>query len=153
MEVYKLLERLRREQESNTVAAQSGYFDFKYKVKKPKTAAQLESLIEELINRSGGCVSIIFTGGRQIVKQNQVRDVLGNERTLTDHKWIPGSTRKGTPDLLGVLPGGQAVAIEVKFSKSDRMSKYQIAYKEHWEKAGGLFIIAHDLDDILKVIE
>lgn len=152
MKSYKLLMELRKAQETNHKAAATGYFDHKYRVKPPKTAAHLEALIEELIGRSGGMVSIISSAGRQLYKQEQVKDVLGRTRTLTDHRYIPSTTKKGTPDLLGVSPKGKALSIEVKFSKSDRLRPEQIEYKNKWEAAGGVFIIARTLDDIIEIL-
>lgn len=143
---YKHLESLRREQSGST----NKYFDMMHKVRPPRTAAQLEALIEELVNRSGGKVSIISSAGRQMVTKTAVKDILGRSNTITDNKYIPSTTIKGTPDILGCLPDGTGLAVEVKFSKSDRMSKDQLAYKDAWP---GVFVIAKTLDDVLKVLE
>lgn len=127
------------------------YFRGEYKVKKPKTAAQLEALLEEYVNLSGGKVSIISSAGRQMVTKTAITDVLGRANTITDSKYIPSTTVKGTPDLLGVAPGGKALAVEVKFSHSDRMRPEQKIYKEAWEQAGGVFIIAKTLEQFIEI--
>lgn len=149
MKSYKHLEKLRRDQDVNSAAKATGYFDFKYKVKPPKTAAQLESLIEEIVNRSGGKVSIITTAGRKLVDKKEVSNVLGHRQSITNVKYIPSTTKRGTPDILGALPDGTALAIEVKFSKSDRMSKEQLTYQQSWP---GVFVIARTLDDVMEVL-
>ena len=141
------LEQLRRNKDKNHPALSSGYFDFKYKITKPKSAAQLEALIEEYINGIGGKVSIISSAGRQIVNKTEVTDVLGRKNSITDAKFIPSTTIRGTPDILGCYKS-RAIAIEVKFSKGDRLSEYQIKYKQLWEQAGGLFIVAKKLEDV-----
>lgn len=147
----ELLKRLRIEQEQHTVAAATGYFDFKYQVKRPKTAAQLEALVEELFNRLGGCFRIIYTGGRQIVSKTKARDVLGHERTITNNKFIPGTTKAGTADLLGVYKG-RSIAIEIKFSKGDRQSEAQREFQRDWEIAGGEYFIVKNLNDLIDII-
>ena len=93
------------------------YFTQEFNVKPPKKASQLEALIVEYINLKGGCVTKVSTTGRPIVSRTTAKDVTGKQRTFTDVKYIPGSTRVGTADILGVLSSGKAIAIEVKFSR------------------------------------
>lgn len=150
MAAYKLLAELRKKAHTkkHPAAVASGHFDHVFKVKKPKTAAQLEALIEELINLQGGCMRIIYTGGRNLVNKTKASNVLGHERHIVKNTFIPGTTKPGTADLLGIYKG-RGIAVEVKFSAGDRMSVAQVAFKKDWELAGGLHIIAHNLNDIL----
>jgi len=145
----KTLEQLRIEhQERKLGHPVHKYFRGEYKVKKPKTAANLEALIEEYVNLSGGKISIISSAGRQLVKKTAITDVMGRSNTITDNTYIPSTTVRGTPDMLGGMPDGRALAVEVKFSKGDRMSKYQLEYQLKWP---GVFIIAKTLDQFIEV--
>lgn len=126
------------------------YFLQEFNVKKPKSAAQLESLISEFIELKGGICTKVTTSGRRLVNKSKVKDVLGHERTLIEDKWIPGTTEVGTSDLIASIPGYVgAVYIEVKFSKSDRQSERQIKFQKKVESRGFKYIIVKTLDDIL----
>jgi len=52
----------------------------------------------------------------------------------------------GVPDILGVLKG-VAIGIEVK-SETGKLSKAQKAFKEQFEKQGGVYIEARRIEDV-----
>lgn len=58
------------------------------------------------------------------------------------------SAPPGTPDLLGVINPGTALAIEVKDAKGKQRPE-QVAFQKAWEARGGLYILARSVDDVL----
>lgn len=55
----------------------------------------------------------------------------------------------GSPDIFAVLPpAGQLVGIEVK-DTTGRLSPDQKRFGERLERAGGLYVVARSLDDVL----
>lgn len=54
---------------------------------------------------------------------------------------------KGVADILGVLPDGKFLAIEVKSSRG-RVSKEQVAFLNSVIKAGGLGFVARSIGDV-----
>ena len=158
MDAYKLLSDLRATSANlnERFGDRAHYFKNvkSVKVARPKSAAQLESLVKELINRTGGKVEIIYAGGRPLVTKDKRTNVLGHEWTQTDVKYIPGSTTPGTPDILGRTHDGKPLAIEVKFSKSDRLSEEQIQWRDEWIQCNdAVYIVAKTLDDVLPIIK
>ena len=60
--------------------------------------------------------------------------------------------KKGSSDILGILPGGRLLCVECK-SKTGRLSPDQKAFLEEVKALGGLAVVARDwkeLDQILK---
>lgn len=55
----------------------------------------------------------------------------------------------GSPDIVCVI-GGQYVGIEVKDIKG-KLSEGQQSFKERLEKAGGKYILARSLEDVLTI--
>ena len=105
-----------------------------------KTSAGLEKCIVAYIKLNGGMAERRKNTGRVIDDRKIVTDTLGHQRVLGGTRYIPGTGRNGTSDVSGIWKG-KPVAIEVKIGK-DRMSQAQIEYREDFEKAGGIFIIA-----------
>jgi len=72
------------------------------------------------------------------------------------------SAPNGSPDLIGCvglpdgpsLPGGRscAVAIEVKAGK-DRLGPDQVAFRGAWLAAGGVYIVARDVDRTMELLD
>lgn len=56
----------------------------------------------------------------------------------------------GSPDIICVIKG-QYVGIEVKKPKGIQ-SEYQKIFQENLEKAGGRYILAFSIDDVMKVV-
>lgn len=57
----------------------------------------------------------------------------------------------GTPDIIGILPDGRFLGIEVK-SKKGKQSVYQATFQERCEDLGGLYILAYNLKDVIEVL-
>ncbi len=60
---------------------------------------------------------------------------------------------KGIADIIGVTPKGRFIAVEVKGTKTDKQSEHQKEFQLKVQRAGGLYILARSLDDIIKLIE
>lgn len=116
-----------------------------------KTSAGLEKAICAYINLHGGMAERRKNSGRVIDDRKIVTDVIGQQRVLGGTRYIPGTGRNGTSDVSGIWKG-KPVAIEVKIGK-DRMSQVQLEYKEDFEKAGGIFIIARTFEQTVKELE
>lgn len=56
----------------------------------------------------------------------------------------------GSPDIVGVYKG-RAIGVEVKSARG-RQSRQQCRFKQQWEKAGGVYVIARSVDDALQGI-
>jgi len=153
-EAYLKLEQLRRQKYIKKHGKEpSRYFDSEFKVKTPKTAAQLEALISEYIEIQGGICTKVTTSGRRLVSKHEVKDVTGKERTLIEDKWIPGTTEPGTSDLIASVPGIKgAVYIEVKFSSSDKMRESQVKFQQKVISRGFTYIVIRSFEQILEVI-
>lgn len=66
-------------------------------------------------------------------------------------KYIP-STVKGVSDIIGILPDGKFLAIEVKV-KPNKLTEYQKWFLEQIEKNNGIAVVAYDLTDVINVIK
>lgn len=74
--------------------------------------------------------------------------------TYDPHKKIfrRNTTKKGISDILGVLPDGRFLAIEVK-SKSGRLSPEQAEFIDRVNDLGGLAFVARSLEEVQNAIE
>ena len=57
----------------------------------------------------------------------------------------------GSPDIIAVVKGTY-IGIEVKDIKG-KLSPSQIAFQKELEKAGGIYIVARDIDTIMDIFE
>jgi VRR-NUC domain len=62
-----------------------------------------------------------------------------------------GRGRGGSPDLIGILPGGRFLGVEVKAARG-KISPEQAAWIERINAAGGLAFVARSVDDFLREI-
>jgi len=62
--------------------------------------------------------------------------------------YIP-SFAKGVSDILGVLPGGRFLAVEVK-RPGGKISPQQLDFISNIRDSGGLAFIAYDVEDVQK---
>jgi len=63
---------------------------------------------------------------------------------------VPGRTftgLAGAPDIIGILPDGRFLGIEVK-SETGRLSKFQREFQKRCELAGGVYIVARSVRDV-----
>lgn len=63
--------------------------------------------------------------------------------------YIPAG-KLGIPDIICVI-NGRFVGIEVK-TKTGKQSEHQARFQQELEEAGGKYILARDLDDVIKNI-
>jgi len=61
--------------------------------------------------------------------------------------YIP-SNAKGVSDILGILPGGRFLAIEVK-RPGGRPSEHQTAFIQEINRHGGVAFIAYSIEDLI----
>ena len=54
----------------------------------------------------------------------------------------------GSPDIMGVLPGGRMLGIECK-TPTGKLSPEQKHFLAHMEKNGAMVIVARSLDDVI----
>lgn len=66
-------------------------------------------------------------------------------------RWIP-STVRGVPDIIGCLPDGRMLAIEVK-SERGRLTMWQEIFLEELRQRGAVVIVARSLDDVVNVLK
>ena len=111
-----------------------------------KSANGLTKMIIDFINLMGGQAERISNTGRAIIDKG-VKDEVFN-RSFASVKWIPGTGTNGTADISATIKG-KSVKIEVKI-KQDRMSSAQHEYKASVERAGGIYLIAKNFEDIYK---
>lgn len=57
----------------------------------------------------------------------------------------------GAPDLV-VCIDGRMIGLEMKRAKGGRLSEAQLLQKERIERAGGLWFVAHGLDEALSIL-
>lgn len=83
---------------------------------------------------------IRLTGGRayRINVQGQFDEKL--------RKWRLSGMRRGIPDIIGCLQGGQFIGIEVKIA-GDRQSEHQLQVQNELESVGGIYLIVKTFDD------
>ena len=66
-------------------------------------------------------------------------------------KWFVQFGDKGSPDIFAVIDGN-IYGIEVKSPKG-KMSESQKDYEERFVAAGGVYILARDVDDVIKKLK
>ena len=87
----------------------------------------LQTCIVDYLDIIGGWGVRVNTQGQYIAK-------LGRH--------IPSSTKKGTPDILGALPGGRFIGIECK-QPGEALRTEQDDIREDITKAGAIHLIAY----------
>ena len=139
----KTLEQLRAAKYKGHGAVSTGYFSHVFAVKVPKSAAQLETLISEYVHLSGGISTKVSVMGREVTTRTKTKH-LGMDATVVNSSYIPSSTKRGTSDLI-IGINGRILYCEVKFSKSDRLSREQQQFKADVEAAGCYYMVAKTL--------
>lgn len=79
----------------------------------------------------------------------QIRDWLNLKRIFHWKHWSGLGSAPGVPDILGVLPGGRALMIEVKTMKG-KLSDHQRRFLENAANQGALAFEARSLEDVIK---
>lgn len=65
---------------------------------------------------------------------------------------LSGFSIKGVSDIIGILPGGQFIAIEVK-SLEGRLSEHQKIFLNKVEEMGGKAFVINDESQIKEVLD
>lgn len=103
------------------------------KLKAKQNANGLTQSIIKFLTLKGHFATRTSSAGRYLTKEK---------------KWIPGTTRKGFPDVTGTI-NGKSIFVEIKVGK-DRMSEAQLKVKREIEMAGGVYYIAKSFDEFGK---
>jgi len=74
---------------------------------------------------------------------------VGKFRPMEGGARVIQSAPEGTPDLLGVMAPGRAIAIEVKAPKG-RQRDAQVAFQRAWEARGGIYVLAKSIEDVYR---
>lgn len=67
-------------------------------------------------------------------------------------KWFMRFGFPGIADILGILPSGRFLAIEVK-RPGGKLTLDQVAFKQAVESNGGMYLLAQSIDDVKKAFE
>jgi len=59
-------------------------------------------------------------------------------------RWRPSGQKKGLPDVIGILPNGRFIGIEIKIGW-DKMNEYQLLRQKEITDSNGYYFIARDL--------
>lgn len=102
----------------------------------PTTANGLTKCVVAYIGFIGGFATRVSSAGRML--PTRVTEV------STQLKYIPGTTKKGTPDIIGTLYGF-GLFIEVKIGK-DKQSDVQKKVEAEIVASGGKYFIAKDFE-------
>jgi len=116
----------------------------------------LTRCIIDWITFNGGQAERINTMGRRIDNTKIVKDVLGFTRVVGSVSWQKGTGTKGSADISATIPMvvnnmkvGVSVKIEVKYGK-DRQSEDQKKYEHSINEAGGIYVIARNIDEFIE---
>lgn len=66
-------------------------------------------------------------------------------------RYIPAPCR-GVPDIIGVLPGGRMIAVEVKVGRN-KPTLWQEVFLQELSSRGALVVVAYSLDDVKRALE
>lgn len=78
----------------------------------------------------------------------QIRNYLKLKGILHYKAWQGLGSTKGLPDIVGVLPGGKALYIEVK-TEAGRLSPHQEKFLNNLELAGAMAFVARSVEDVM----
>jgi hypothetical protein len=129
---------------------------FNFYTKTDNSANHLTGCIMDWIRYNGGQAERINTMGRRIDNRETITDVMGYTRTVGSVSWQKGTGTKGSADISATIPMqvngikfGVSVKIEVKYGK-DRQSEDQKKYEHTINEAGGIYVIARNIDDFIE---
>lgn len=84
----------------------------------------------------------------QILEYLQLRHVLVFRNNTGRRGYVRFGLDVGSSDIIGVLPGGRFLAIEVKKPKGGVVSEFQTRFLESVNAHGGLGFVARSLADV-----
>lgn len=110
------------------------------------TANGLTRCILRYLTLNGWQAERINTMGRPVDTSRRY-DVAGCPRQVGALRWGKSTSTRGSADLSATI-AGRSVKIEVKVGR-DRQSEAQRAYARAVEQAGGLYVVARDLEQFV----
>ena len=132
---------------------------FSHYTKTDNGANGLTRCIIDWITFNGGQAERINTMGRRVDNRKTITDVMGYTRTVGSVSWQKGTGTKGSADISATIPMqvnglkfGVSVKIEVKYGK-DRQSEDQKKYESAINEAGGIYVIARNIDEFVEWYE
>jgi hypothetical protein len=114
-----------------------------------KTANGLTKAVKRYIELIGGQVERVSNMGRYVAGKKLETNIMGVAKT-TEGKYIRGTGTNGTADIHATIKG-RSVKIEIKIGK-DRQSEAQRIYQQQVERAGGIYLIIRNFEDLIKNI-
>lgn len=78
------------------------------------------------------------------------RNNTGSYETAAGHYVSYGL--KGSPDIIGMLPNGRFLGVEVK-TDTGKQTKEQKQFEERCKACGGIYIIARSIDDLEREVK
>lgn len=75
-----------------------------------------------------------------------------NKQNITRRRFVQFNGAPGCSDVLGILPGGRAIAAECKI-RPNKPTMLQLQFLEHVSSRGGLAIVVYDIDEFVRGIE
>jgi hypothetical protein len=112
----------------------------------PSRANQLTAAIIKLLRLKGAVVTRTNNAPALVVHKRQGATVTGTYRKPSRDTFTPG-----WPDITGVLPGGQMIAVEVK-TPNDRLSDEQRHLLKQMRARGAIVVVASSVDDVLAAL-
>ncbi len=83
---------------------------------------------------------------RQIVFwRNYVGPVIRHDGVMTKNPMA------GLPDIIGILSQGRMLAIEIKSSRG-KLSDRQKIWRDKIERAGAIYVLAYELQDVINAL-
>jgi hypothetical protein len=112
------------------------------------TANGLTKCIIDFLNNSGWQAERISNTGRFIAEKKMIgtTSVFGTTKSSVG-KYIKGTGTNGTADISATIKG-RSVKVEVKIGK-DIQSSDQLKYQNNITQAGGVYLIAKNMDSFL----
>lgn len=114
----------------------------------------LTRCIIDFLTWNGHQAERINTMGRRIDKTKVATDIVGRTRTIGSVEWQKGTGTKGSADISATIKPkgvmyGVSVKIEVKIGR-DKQSSHQRNYESQVNQAGGVYIIAKDMQGFIE---
>lgn len=114
------------------------------KVKVLPSAANTEKHICEFLQLRGHHAAKVATQGTY--KAPKVETTAMGRLQTSKGIYLPSGGRKGAADISAVI-FSVSVQIELKYSKGDKQSIHQRKFEADVNKAGGIYIVVHNVDD------
>ncbi|HOD71603.1 MAG TPA: VRR-NUC domain-containing protein [Deltaproteobacteria bacterium] len=93
-----------------------------------------------------------YLARRRIFAWRQNSGAVVYEDRNRDKRFVRFASVNGISDILGILPDGRLLAIEVK-KKGGKPSLEQQVFMEAIQENNGIAIVAYSLDDVVQILE